>query len=236
VKILAISDEVVDFIYSPQIKDKYAAVDLVLGCGDLPFYYLEYIVTMLDVPLYYVPGNHDRHAQFLSDGRLVERAEGCEQLDQRTARLPAVSLAARRRAGAQAAADPVAGPQLLLAGLGGSLRYNRDVGHQHTESEMLSRALSLAPALVANRLRFGRFLDILVTHAPPLGIHDSTDPAHTGFETFRHFLDIFQPRLMLHGHSHVYRSDTITSTRYKNTQVINVYPYRLIDWEPPAHG
>ena len=34
-KILAISDEVVDFIYSPQIKEKYADVDLVLGCGAL---------------------------------------------------------------------------------------------------------------------------------------------------------------------------------------------------------
>ena len=33
--------------------------DLVIGCGDLPFDYLEYLVSRLDVPLLYVPGNHD---------------------------------------------------------------------------------------------------------------------------------------------------------------------------------
>ncbi len=233
-KILAISDEVVDFIYSPQIKQKYADVDLVLGCGDLPFYYLEYIVTILDVPLYYVPGNHDRREQYLSDGRVVYRAEGCERLDGRAVGLPAVSLASQR--GPQAQALAAAAPRLLLAGLGGSLRYNQDIGHQHTETEMYSRALSLAPHLAVNRLRYGRCLDILVTHAPPRGIHDRDDLAHTGFQTFRRFMDVFQPSLLLHGHSHIYRGDTITSTRYKNTQVINVYPYRVIEWEPEPHG
>ena len=230
-KILAISDEVVDFIYSPQIKDKYADVDLVLGCGDLPFYYLEYIVTMLDVPLYYVPGNHDRREQYLSDGRVVHRAEGCEQLDLRVVRLSARNLASRRQAGAEAPSTP----KLLLAGLGGSLRYNRDVGHQHTEAEMFGRAAGLAPRLIANRLLLGRYLDILVTHAPPRGIHDAPDLAHTGFVTFCRCMDVFQPRLLLHGHSHVYRGDTVTSSRYKATQVVNVYPYRLIEWEPGPH-
>jgi Icc-related predicted phosphoesterase len=233
VKILAISDEVVDFIYSPQIKDKYADVDLVLGCGDLPFYYLEYIVTLLDVPLYYVPGNHDRREQYLADGRVVHRAEGCEGLDRRALAVPAVSLASLRRRDT----TPVkSAPRLLLAGLGGSLRYNRDPGHQYTETEMLGRAVSLAPRLAANRLRYGRYLDILVTHAPPRGIHDRDDLAHTGFQSFCRFMDVFQPRLLLHGHSHVYRSDTVTNTRYRGTQVINVYPYRVIDWEPAAHG
>ena len=232
-KILAISDEVVDFIYSPQIKEKYADVDLVLGCGDLPFYYLEYIVTVLDVPLYYVPGNHDRREQFLSDGRVVYRAEGCERLDQRAMEVPAVTLSSQRRS---EAATRAMAPKLLLAGLGGSLRYNRDIGHQHTEAEMFSRALGLAPHLAANRLRYGRYLDILVTHAPPRGIHDRDDPAHTGFQTFRRFMDVFQPRLLLHGHSHVYRGDTITSSRYRNTHIVNVYPYRVIEWEPGAHG
>lgn len=231
-KILAISDEVVDFIYSPQIKDKYADVDLVLACGDLPFYYLEYIVTILDVPLYYVPGNHDRQEQYLSDGRVIYRAEGCERLDQRAVDLPAVSLASQRSRDDQAIQ---AAPKLLMAGLGGSRRYNRDIGHQHTEAEMFSRALGLAPHLAANRLKYGRYLDILVTHAPPRGIHDRDDLAHTGFETFCHFMDVFQPRLLLHGHSHVYRGDTVTSSRYKHTQIVNVYPYRVIEWEPQAH-
>ena len=30
-----------------------------MGCGDLPDYYLDYIASMLNVPLTLVPGNHD---------------------------------------------------------------------------------------------------------------------------------------------------------------------------------
>jgi hypothetical protein len=219
VKILAISDEVVDFLYSARLRQHFGQIDLVLGCGDLPFYYLEYIVTVLDVPLYYVPGNHDRLEQYLSDGRIVHRAEGCEPLDRRAVRL---SL-------------PASGSSpLLLAGLGGSMRYNAEGVHQHTESEMTGRALGLVAQLLLNRLRHGRFLDILVTHAPPRGIHDDTDLAHTGFQAFVRVMDLFRPRLLLHGHSHVYRSDAITSTRYKDTQVLNVYPYRVIEWDGAA--
>jgi len=227
VKILAVSDEVVGLLYSPRIKQHFGDVDLVLGCGDLPFYYLEYIVTVLDVPLYYVPGNHDRVEQYLSDGRVIYRAEGCELLDVRAVRLPLETTPLRPDSPPAGAAET----RLLMAGLGGSMRYNAEGVHQHTEAEMLGRALSLAPRLVSNRLRHGRFLDILVTHAPPRGIHDAPDPAHTGFDVFRRLMDVFRPRLLLHGHSHVYRSDVVTSTRYKETQVINVYPYRLIEWE-----
>lgn len=227
-KILAISDEVVETLYSPRLRQQFRDVELVIGCGDLPFYYLEYIVTMLDVPLYYVPGNHDKVEQYLSDGRIIHQAEGCERLDARaTVHRPEDTPPAVR------AAAPAATPAapLLLAGLGGSMRYNNEGVHQYTEGEMSTRALRLAPRLLANRLRYGRFLDILVTHAPPRGIHDDTDLAHTGFRSFLTFMDFFRPRLLLHGHSHVYRADIPTRTRYQATQVINVYPFRLIDWD-----
>jgi hypothetical protein len=217
-KILALSDEVVDFIYSPRIKEQYADVDLVLGCGDLPFYYLEFIVTVLNVPLFYVAGNHDKPSQYLSDGRIISRAEGCESLE---------GMAASARARSP---DGATGPRLLLAGLGGCLRYNQEPHHQYTQGEMAGRALRLAPALMANRLRYGRYLDILVAHAPPRGIHDGADQAHTGFEAFLRFMDVFKPRFLLHGHAHLYRRDTVTVTHYKATDVINVYPYRLIEF------
>jgi hypothetical protein len=97
---------------------------------------------------------------------------------------------------------------------------------------MWGRALGLAPALAANRLRYGQFLDILVAHAPPRGIHDGADLAHTGFDAFLSFMEVFKPRYLLHGHAHVYRSDTVTRTRYQETEVLNVYPYRVIEWEP----
>ena len=213
-KLLALSDEVVDHIYGPRVKQNFGDVDLVLGCGDLPYYYLEFVVSMLDVPLYYVPGNHDRHEQYMSDGRVVHRAEGCVNIDRRTV----------RHAG------------LLLAGLGGSMRYRPDGSHMYTEAEMGARAASLAPALARNRLRWGRYLDILVAHSPPRDIHDGPDPAHVGFDVFRSFLARFKPRLMLHGHAHVYRRDQPTETLFGATRVINVYPYRVFEWDENGHA
>ena len=213
-KILALSDEVVDHIYSPQITDRYAGVDLVLGCGDLPYFYLEFVVTMLNAPFFYVPGNHDRREQYTNDGRIIHYAEGCVNLDRRTA---------RHRG-------------LLLGGLGGSMRYRPDGDHMYTEAEMAGRAASLAPQLVANRLRWGRYLDILVTHAPPRAIHDGPDAAHVGFATFRRFMAAYKPRLLLHGHAHVYRRDQPTESTYGATRVVNVYPYRLIELAELQNG
>lgn len=209
-KILALSDEVVESLYRPEIRERFGEVDLILGCGDLPFFYLEFIVTILGKPLYYVHGNHDKPAQYLSDGRIISRAEGCETVETSTLRVVA------------------AGGDLLLAGLGGSIRYN-DGPHQYTQADMNRRLLRLTPALLANRLRHGRYLDVLITHAPPRGIHESGDFAHTGFDAFLALMDRFRPRFLLHGHSHVYRNDAVTATRYKDTQVLNVYPYRLIE-------
>ncbi|MEK7324799.1 MAG: metallophosphoesterase [Chloroflexota bacterium] len=208
-KILALSDEVVDFIYSTSVKERFGDVDLVLGCGDLPFYYLEFVVTILNKPLYFVPGNHDAPSQYLSDGRVVRSAEGCLNLDGRA----------------------INENGLLLAGLGGSIRYRPDGAHQHTQNEMKGRAASLAPSLWLNRLRYGRYLDILIAHSPPYGIHDGGDTAHIGFKVFLDFIKVFQPRFLLHGHSHVYRPTDVTRTQLGRTEILNVYPYRVVEWE-----
>lgn len=210
-KILALSDEVVESLYRPEVKDRFGDVDVILACGDLPYFYLEFMLTILGKPLFYVHGNHDRPSQYLSDGRIIDRAEGCEPIEDRVAHIP------------------VPGGDLLVAGLGGSIRYNPGP-HQYTQAEMSGRALHLTPALLANRVRHGRYLDILITHAPPRHIHESGDRVHVGFEAFCTLMDTFRPRFLLHGHAHVYRNDTITATRYKDTQVLNVYPYRLIEF------
>jgi len=123
---------------------------------------------------------------------------------------------------------------LLMAGLGGSMRY-RPGPHQYTEMEMAARVARLIPRLWWNRLRYGRFLDIVVTHAPPKGIHDGVDPAHVGFAAFNRVIAAYRPRYFLHGHSHVYRRDAVTSTQVGRTLVLNVCPYRLIE-VPDTHA
>ena len=57
-KILALSDKVVPFIYSSQIRTRFGGTDLVLGCGDLPYYYLEFVLDSMYIPLFFVRGNH----------------------------------------------------------------------------------------------------------------------------------------------------------------------------------
>ncbi len=58
-KILSISDFPV-----PELKNEYKPelfkdIDLVLACGDLPPEYLTRVMSLLNVPLFYVKGNHD---------------------------------------------------------------------------------------------------------------------------------------------------------------------------------
>jgi len=211
-KILAISDQVVEHLYSPAVRERFCGVNLVIGCGDLPPYYIEYIVSMLNVPVLQVPGNHDGPTFPLHeddpDRKIVSRL-GRGNIDGRI----------------------VWERGILVAGLGGSMRYRPGV-HQYSEREMRLRILKLAPRLWMNRLREGRFLDILVTHAPPRGVHDAQDPPHVGFSAFNRFIARFRPRYVLHGHSHVWRRDTVTATQVGATSVLNVCPFRLLEVKP----
>ena len=62
-KILSISDKVVSFIYTPQVKERFGDVDLVLACGDLPYAYQEYVISwcQLILPIIYLLYKHQRH-------------------------------------------------------------------------------------------------------------------------------------------------------------------------------
>ncbi len=208
-RILAVSDLVVDSLYSSNVRHTMAGVDCILSCGDLPFYYLDFLVSMLDVPLFFVYGNHDTGFEYTSSGQIVHGVAGGENLDGRVINYRG----------------------LLLAGLEGSRRYRPDGQYQYTEAEMSVKAGSLAPRLFFNRLRCGRYLDILITHAPPAGIHDGPDRPHLGFNAFRTFMQRFKPRYLLHGHKHVYTPGQQTETRFGRTTVINVYPFRVLDIE-----
>ena len=70
-RILAISDVELGQLYNASIRDRHQGIDLVLSLGDLPMYYLDYISSALNVPLYYVLGNHhaDSKRQEASYGR-----------------------------------------------------------------------------------------------------------------------------------------------------------------------
>jgi len=78
-KILTIADIVVPVLYKDFDAGRFADIDLVLGCGDLPPEYLAFIANALEVPLYYVRGNHDLRFE-------TSPPEGCQDLHGRLAR------------------------------------------------------------------------------------------------------------------------------------------------------
>ena len=55
--VLAVSDEVDERLCAD--LSPVRAAELIVACGDLPFDYLGYLMNGLDVPLVFVPGNHD---------------------------------------------------------------------------------------------------------------------------------------------------------------------------------
>jgi len=203
-KILAVTDETVERLYHLAADGHFADVELVLSCGDLPYSYLEYLVTVLNVPLFYVPGNHDP----VYDPRQVNtRAEGCENIDGRV----------------------VYAQGLTIAGLGGSPRYHPQGVNQYSPSEMKRRAWRLALSLLWNRPRLGN-LDLLITHSPPLGIHDEDTLAHRGLPAINWLIGWARPRYHLHGHIHFQRRNLTPSvTQIGVTTIINVFPYQVIE-------
>jgi Icc-related predicted phosphoesterase len=207
VKVLAICDEVDARLYGAHqgAVRLQAKPELILSCGDLPAYYLDYLVSKLDVPLYAVHGNHDA-APPLEGSQGFDHC-GAYWLGGRGIRTP---------------------HGLLLAGFDGSLRYNNGP-YQSSQAEMHTAVQSLVPWMMLNRLRYGRFLDVLITHAPPRGIHDARDRCHTGFDAYNWLIRTFKPRYHLHGHIHLYDRRAETLTRVGATEVINVYPFRELE-------
>ncbi|HAM43820.1 MAG TPA: metallophosphoesterase [Propionibacteriaceae bacterium] len=209
-KILAISDQVDQRIYSPAVADRFGDVDLVLSCGDLPLYYLEYVVTLLRVPLLYVNGNHTPEVETSYSGEEKREPGGCESVDERVVRVNG----------------------LAVGGLEGSLRYTPQGRYQYTEWQMRRKMWRMAPRLWLNRLVQGRYLNILITHAPPYGIHDGEDLCHTGFKSFLHFMRRYRPRYLIHGHIHLYNPNDRRVTQYGSTTVVNAYGFQVLEIDP----
>ena len=178
-KVLAVSDKEEACIESPQLTERYGDIDVVLSCGDLPYTYLEYITTMLPARCLYVHGNHDQK-QLLSNGSFLTEPGGWLNLDGRT----------------------VIVKDWIIGGLEGSIRYKPNAPFQYTEAELRRKMNRMTYSLMLNRVFKGRYIDILITHAPPYGIHDGKDSAHQGFEALLTFMQRFKPRYLLHGHQH----------------------------------
>lgn len=113
-RILCISDVEERWLYDHWDRERMAGVDLIISCGDLSATYLEHVVTLANVPLAYVWGNHDTAYE-------AHAPEGCVSIDGHLRDFHG----------------------LRIMGLGGSIRYNDQV-HGYTEAEMRRRCARMA--------------------------------------------------------------------------------------------
>ena len=206
-RILAIADAVSPIIYSSNFPNNLPEFDLFLSAGDMPGHVLEFVATKLKIQPIYVMGNH-------ANGYIRD-------MDTHQKTLPGGCLNAHGKV------LDVNG--VLIAGIEGSGRY-RPGPHQYTEFQMAQIARKMTTQLMYNRLKKGRAVDILLTHAAPKGPHEGKDHPHRGIPAFNKFLERWKPKLHVHGHVHLNganaKREYVTES---GIRVINAFEFTLID-------
>lgn len=108
-KILALADEEVLSLWDYYTPGKLKGYDLIISSGDLKASYLSFLVTMANVPVLYVHGNHDTDYS-------RNPPEGCDCIEDRL----------------------VVYNGVRILGLGGCRKY-RPGDHQYTDKQMRRR-------------------------------------------------------------------------------------------------
>lgn len=160
-KILVISDVKSPYLYDYFKKENFSDIDLVLSAGDLKSEYLSFIVTMINVPLLYVHGNHDcRYEQ--------NPPEGCVCIEDSVYKFKGIKI----------------------AGLGGCMEYCGGL-HQYTEKDMKKKirkaknkfksgfdillthspAFELGDGLDQAHIGFKEFINLLDQYQPKYMVH-----------------------------------------------------------------
>ena len=112
-RILAIADVESRYLWDFYEPGKLKDIDLIISCGDLNPDYLMFLVTLSNVPVLYVHGNHDEKYE-------IKPPEGCICIED----------------------DIFVYKGVRILGLGGSMRY-RPGNHQYTNSQMNRRVRKL---------------------------------------------------------------------------------------------
>ncbi len=224
-KILCVSDATDTLIYSENAPERYKDVDFVISSGDLPLRYYDYIQTVLKKDVIYVYGNHNLEDFDRAMGKGPVMGPNFSPIMPLV--FPGMLLDGK--------VIRLKNSGLLVAGLGGSMLYNYGKS-QYSEGQMKNRIRRLIPHLLYNKMRYGRYLDILITHAPPRGLGDGEDLCHRGFNCFLWFMEKFHPKYLLHGHVHLIDMNDQRIRRYKDTQVINVYKNYILEDDDIGDG
>lgn len=230
-KILCVSDYVDPLVYNQNVKEIFPDIDAIICAGDLPMDYIDFIVSVFNKPTYFIFGNHN-----LKDFGFYHKISSTQGEQQFMNRKNHGSSGAQYLGFKSIAeqyflrTDPVTGEKspLLIAGVSGSLKYNNGLC-QYSDSQMKFKLIKMIPSLIKNKIKYGRYLDIFLTHATPRHIHDHEDPCHKGFECFNWFIDKYKPTYMIHGHIHLYDMREERVSVHNDTTIINAYAHYILE-------
>ena len=121
-KILVLADQKSKYLYDFYEPDKLKDIDLIISCGDLSPNYLSFFVTLCNVPLLYVRGNHD-------DRYEKTPPEVCICIED----------------------DVFVYEGIRILGLGGSMEYIPGASNQYSERRMRKRVRKLRYKLWRHR-------------------------------------------------------------------------------------
>lgn len=103
---------------------------------------------------------------------------------------------------------------ITLGGFEGSVRYKNDPYAPMYTQEEANELIKQLPAV-----------DLLISHAPPRGIHDEPEPAHQGYDALRWYIQQYHPAFCLHGHT--YPSSTVETLA--ETQIVYIYEDQIVE-------
>ena len=202
-------------------------VELIVSCGDLEPDYLDYLVSVFNVPCFYVRGNHDTAYGPTPTG-------GAVNLHERLVRHKGV-----RFLGLEGSPWYNGGPAQYREGqmrwmafwagwtirLGGGV----DVLVTHAAPRLCPlperRCPCVRPPAGTPPANLGQ--TCYADAARPCW--DMADPAHRGFEALRRLALKHQPRFLLHGHTHLGYGARPREFALGRTRVVDVYGHVLLD-------
>lgn len=114
-KIMVFADHESRLLYDYYDPERMKDIDLIISCGDLSQKYLSFFVTLCNVPLLYVKGNHDKTYD-------INPPEGCICIED----------------------NIFVYKGIRILGLGGSMQYIPGAPGQYTEQQMRRRIKKLA--------------------------------------------------------------------------------------------
>lgn len=199
-KILAVSDVELPQLHNlDHLRSRYADVELLVSCGDMPAAYLEFISSALVLPLFYVRGNHDT--------RYVPPQPGGDDLHMRVKTFKGV----------------------VFAGLEGSINYNNGaVQYNESDMFLNVLQLMFRVGFRRVRCGYGLDV-LVTHSPPKGIHDLPDDHAHRGFRSFLWLMRWARPHYLLHGHVDTWDSRKPRKTVYRHTTVLNVNPYMVLD-------